>query len=689
MTKIKAFARNKLIELLREDVYKTELARLKKEIIRQKEKNELARKQRDDARKQRDDARQQRNEARRQRQETAREAKKMAARIDSGGSSKKSNYLSELKDSYTRYEEVKYHNPELANVSLAIQEMDQGVQAPVFYKVFPERQTPPESVAFVTVANNVFVPGLAVLLASFLDVYPDFSSDVIVFHDGSISEFSKKWLAGIYSKVSFREPDMSWLSDIPQDSGNRKRIGILGYMSVMALELEQYERVVVLDSDTALVDDISMFWTGKDVPLGSTSEPLPVDSEHIFACHDYGARPWAAITLATGKPIINSGIISIPRRYMSARDQEDIRNLVLRNGDKVCPLLDRFADQKAWNRFIDERDTSILPINFNCNIKFLDQNRGGDTSFVRLIHFAGYKPWFHKDYMDGDLIPESEGTAIRPSVWRDLCRTKLGRVRQRRYQAEISRPGYFDRKATDRLIDHKPTCVFIGNGPSLKETDLMRFEGLETFAFNWFILHDEFDTVKPDNLVLGSHMFFGGWQTQTPKIPDEYLDALLSKTWRPRIWSSFYFKEYFDLTGLSETFDIRYVLFEKPHKEFVDATGSSNLTVDGFTHDGRTGVLSVALPVAVRQGYNQIALVGCDSNYNQGPTTDSNYFYDAARHVSKETRKDSLTKTWVNDGPGYFAYTRSHESLKRRGGGFIDYTLNGSLPLPKGDIHSL
>jgi hypothetical protein len=54
-----------------------------------------------------------------------------------------------------------------------------------------------------------------------------------------------------------------------------------------------------------------------------------------------------------------------------------------------------------------------------------------------------------------------------------------------------------------------------------------------------------------------------------------------------------------------------------------------------------------------------------------------------------QTRKDSLTQTWVDNGPGFFAYTRVQESLERRGGTFIDYTVNGALPLPKSDLNKL
>lgn len=692
MRSILTSLRRAILPLIGDKAFTDELRLLRDEIHRQKEKNDIARKQRDEAREQRDEARDQRNQARRQRREAQQETKTAMRRMErsSGpGQTKRLNYFEEFCLKQSEFKEVQAANPTLDNVSLSIVEMANGVRPPVFSNVFPERQTPPETVAFVTVANDLFVPGLEVCIASLLDVYPDFSSDVIVFHDGSISPFCMARLKNLYDRVRFEVPDMAWLENIPQDSANRKRIGILGYMSVQALCLTEYERVVIFDSDTAFVDDISMFWTGQDRPCGAGAPPAPLETETIFACHDYGARPWAAISPQTKAPIINSGILSVPRRYMTEADQTAIQALVQENHETFCPLLDRFADQKAWNRFIYARDRRILPINFNCNIKYLDAMLGGDTSFVRMIHFAGYKPWFDKRFINGDQIPESDNYAVSPAVWRDLCRRTLGRRRQMQFQNLIKAPGYFQPRETMGQLEGKPACFFIGNGPSLKETDLSRLADFESFAFNWFVLHDDFDTIRPDNLVLASHMLFGGWHIQSPELPSEYLDALLSKSWRPTLWTSFYFREYFESTELPQTFDIRYLLFEKPHKDFIDTSGTTNLDTDGFVNDGRTGVLSAALPIALRKGYKRIGLVGCDSNYNQGTPEEGNYFYDAARHTSKETRAESLTQTWTKAGPGHFAYQRAQDSLERQDASFIDFTLNGALPLPKGDLADL
>jgi hypothetical protein len=659
---------------------------------------DFARAQRDEARDQRDvsrdltmTAREQRDRARQQRDESRLEMKALKKRSGRGGRAARQDYFQHLKRISENYQAEKEADPSLSNVSVSSVELEAGIVGPVFEHVFPARVTPPSSVAFATVCNAAFVPGLEVLISSFINVYPDFCSDVIVYHDGTITPFVQARIKSIYKNTLFQEPDMAWMTDLPQDSANRKRIGILGYMSVMALSLTSYERVIVLDSDVAIVDDISRFWTGIDQPLGTMPTTNLVDTNTVFTCHDFGARPWVAMCRPLGKPIINSGIISIPRRYMSDQDLADIKKLVIHNGEKFCPLLDRFADQKAWNRFLAARDVEILPINFNCNIKYLDQYRAGDLSFVRMVHFAGYKPWFDPHFINRNMIPERDEAAVMPAVWQDLCSTVYGRVRQAQYTRETARVGYFAPAQTPRDFRGKKTAMFVGNGPSLQKTDLTRFETFETFVFNWFVLHPEFDAFKPNHLCLASHMFFGGWHTQEPSIPQNFLDALRSRSWKPVIWTSFYFREYIEQTNVLDGYDVRYVLFEKPQKNFIDATGLSNLNPKGFVQDGRTGVLSVALPVAYEMGYRQFGLVGCDSNYNQTEKSkkDGNYFYDKAKHTSLETTANSLTETWTIDGPGFFAYRRQQEALAAQGGGLVDFTIDGSLPLPKGDLRDL
>jgi hypothetical protein len=621
-----------------------------------------------------------------------------AGPLPEDGSGQRTNYL-RMRQALMRQASGEHHaaGPLSAESHSAMLELEHGTVPPDFSQVWPTRILPPRDMAFATVCNDLYLPALEVLVASLLDVYPQLACEVVVFHDGTIDRFSQRRLQGLYEWIRFVEPDMSWLDRLPTDSSNRRRIGVLGYMSIMALGLRGYSRVVVLDSDTAVIDDISALWTGRDHPLGSV-RPLPEpDPDALLVCRDHGARPWAGRSPALDRPVLNSGMISLPGRMLTDANLAALQDLARRNHEPFCPLLDRFADQKAWNRFLWPLGPEQLPVNFNCNIRFLDRSRGGDTSFVRLVHFTGDKPWFHRDYMDPALIPPGGGErAPRAAIWRGIAHGALGRLRQRRYQQEIAQPGYFapqQARPEPPPGDARPDCMMIGNGPSLARTDLGELAGIETFAFNWFVLHPDYDQVRPDHLVLGSHMLFGGWQTRRPKLPEAFVDALKGWSWRPVIWTSFYFREHLQELGLTEAFDIRYVLFEKPHKVFFDVAGHAPLDVDGQLGDGRTGVLSVALPVALRMGFRRIGLVGCDSNYNLPGASSGgrkgNYFYDPALHVSRETAVESLTAVWAEDGPGLFAYERAQAYLADLGGGFVDYTLEGRLPLPKGRFADL
>jgi len=99
-------------------------------------------------------------------------------------------------------------------------------------------------------------------------------------------------------------------------------------------------------------------------------------------------------------------------------------------------------------------------------------------------------------------------------------------------------------------------AVLIGNGPSLKQTDLSLFDGFEKFVFNWFVHHEDFDRVAPDHLVLASHMFYGGWHTARPSIPPSFLAALTAHAHRPRIWTSYYFRDLIEATPELAGYDV-------------------------------------------------------------------------------------------------------------------------------------
>jgi len=104
-------------------------------------------------------------------------------------------------------------------------------------------------------------------------------------------------LQAIHPSISFVRPEPTWAASLPRDSRNRRRIGLLGYLNSHALSLRGYRRVLVLDSDLLITCALDPLWAG-----GDTFRAVP----------DCGYRHWAAVSPHTGRPLLNSGVLSLP-----------------------------------------------------------------------------------------------------------------------------------------------------------------------------------------------------------------------------------------------------------------------------------------------------------------------------------------------------------------------------------------
>ena len=237
---------------------------------------------------------------------------------------------------------------------------------------------PGPEVALLTVANDRFARGLEALLLSLRAVYPTFTAPVVVAHDGSLGPFLQRRLGAIHPLLHFVQPEPAWAATLPRDSRNRQRIGLLGYLNSYALSLRGFRRVLVLDSDLLITGAL---------------DPLWAEGEAFRAVPDCGDRPWAAVSPHTGRPVLNSGVLSVPGSALTPELEGRLEALIRRAAEPVCPLLDRFADQKVWNQLLADQSLELLPINFNCNVKYLVQYLGGCAEGLSVVHFAGPKPW--------------------------------------------------------------------------------------------------------------------------------------------------------------------------------------------------------------------------------------------------------------------------------------------------------
>ncbi len=534
-------------------------------------------------------------------------------------------------------------------------------------RLAPERissfEPPGPAVAFATVTNDKYAPGLEALILSLVKQYPGLSSDFIVFHDDSLSRFSMARLDRIYPNFIFERR-----STQPYDVGqigtsvNHRRVGLLGYLSIEALGLEGYSRVILLDVDTIVLNDISRLWSG----------------DAIYAVPDHGLLPFGVVSEYTGLPVINSGMLSFPAPELGRSALQRAMAMLTQIEGPIDPLLDNFADQKFWNVYLAGRGVQFVPVNYNTNKALVDKHFPDLLADAALLHMTGPKPWY--DFCDQELVTDDDrarlkgakaGSRSTYAVWNQLYRSAITASRIRSFRSECGPEiSALAGQAAGRA------AVMIGNGPSLTLTDLSVFEGFEKFAFNWFVHHDDFDTIAPDHLIVASHQFFGGWHTTRPSIPREFIDALTAHTHRPRIWVSYYFKDLIEAAPELADYDISYFLYEKPFKAPITRHGHYGMDLTSPLTDANTGVLSAGVPIAMHLGVHTVVLVGCDSNYS---SVNGSYFYEAARHASKTTRESMLVETWTAQGTGQYGYQRMVAELAARDARLLDATVGGNL----------
>ena len=528
----------------------------------------------------------------------------------------------------------------------------------------PDAEAPPEDLVFAAVCNDKYAPGLEALVLSLRRQYPGLTNRFLVFHDQSLSEFSRDRLSSVYPGFEFVRRDPDDYAVTLGDHYNHLRVGHLGYLTLEVLTIEEPSWIVVLDADLLVLGDISALWRGSG----------------IKAVPDIGHRPYAIRAEATGTTVINSGVMSFPRDERGPEARGRMERVLAALDDVDDPTLSRFADQKFWNVYLAERDVELLPQNYNMNKMLLELDYPEEIGAVRILHLTGPKPWY--GFVSEDLLVGDDRSRYKRArrryqrsfaLWDQSYLSAITAARIRRFRSDEG-----DALAAMQGLAQGRPAVLIGNGPSLSATDLTAFDGYEKIAFNWFVNHEDFDTIRPDHLVLPSHMLFGGWHTPDPQLPADFLDALTDHRHRPVIWTSYYFKPYVEAEPRLRGYEIRYFLFEKPFKRRIAKTGWAPLDLRAPLVDSNTGVLTAGVPMALHFGASHIVLVGCDSNYESAA---GSYFYSAELHASKTTRPDDLVATWSDDGPGFLGYEVVRRELDARGVPFLDATLDGRLSM--------
>lgn len=531
-------------------------------------------------------------------------------------------------------------------------------------------------VAFVFAATDKFLTGFEAAILSLRRVHPEATDKIFLVHDGSVSNFFKTRLSEMGFKITYVEAALNLIEtamQAPSEAENHKRVGKYGYMNLEALRITGFDRVIIFDTDLLFLGRLDGLWKGD------TDEDFRVIA-------DIGERPIADHSELTGHPVFNSGVISIPGKFCSQERWEDALEKLREYADVRCSQLDRFADQRFWNIYLHQQSMNVSYVSqsLNANRKLIEKFYQDSFADVSVIHYTGSKPWF--EFESRDLVTAEDLGAARklrrkfPSMNSVWIRSYKIDLRDERIDSFSQRMNHSLRDLKDMQEGEK--ILLIGNGPSLKKLDFSSVASAYKIAFNWFPRHDDFDRIKVDDLVILSHMFFGGWQSKSPSVPKAFIDLMKERSWKPRLWFPYYFSPLIDRSELSKTHEICYLLYEKPFKHFSDDTNAFQHSVYDFLSDTRTSVTAGGVPLALHLGASEIYLVGCDGSYADKESP--KHFYSDDRHGSLETPQNSLDRVWVENGPAHTSFKVVARTLEEFGIGLYNTSpYSTAVPLKK------
>ena len=252
----------------------------------------------------------------------------------------------------------------------------------------PRREASDQTVVIVAGADDKFALGLSVALFSavrHLDPHRDAHVFVL---DGGLSPSNRDRCRAALASL---RPDIqvTVVDDDPERFANYNihSVSRAAFLRLLIPEIvpERYRRVLYLDSDLVVSDDVSKLWR------------LPDEGKAFWAAHDEGVRgtDYVQQTLnfadvPADAPYFNSGVmlIDLPR-WKAARVSERAQAILGEHSDRCINV-----DQDALN-IVSVGNWSVLPPRWNFQVagsqSWSAPPAPGET--IGITHFINEKPW--------------------------------------------------------------------------------------------------------------------------------------------------------------------------------------------------------------------------------------------------------------------------------------------------------
>lgn len=204
----------------------------------------------------------------------------------------------------------------------------------------------------------------------------------------------------------------------------------------------------------------------------------------------------------------------------------------------------------------------------------------------------------------------------------------------------------------------KNRCFIVGNGPSLRDTNLDLLIGEHTFATNRINLHYENTDWRPTYYVRAE-----GFELIKEPPADIWLDDLLVhlEDRNIEVYANPYYNKHLQRMGIDGS-------------KIIPINACAHYTTHFHNHDcpymwhlpilcSYGSSLNVAIQIAVTKGYGEIYLVGCDLGYTDGGDNHMSAYYEkgyerylrSARYANTDTMNAHIIASRSTPVPIYNA----------------------------------
>ncbi len=194
-------------------------------------------------------------------------------------------------------------------------------------------------------------------------------------------------------------------------------------------------------------------------------------------------------------------------------------------------------------------------------------------------------------------------------------------------------------------------CFILGSGPSIKRQNLIPLKNEFTFCSNWFINHNQIDTLNIDYYCA---------------YDEAFVKPVINKIWREKLLKlsgvNFFFpSKWIKKDILANSFHINY---DDSTKIYRDNKFCAD--IEDVVYDGGTVIINFCLPLAIYMGFTEIILLGVDTDYNLSKSKDleNAYFYAKEEQHTKNKHNQTSEKRWIENALASYEIVQRYAKTK-------------------------